>query len=221
MITTVQSLLGNTDTPALPAIPASLFYRTEGYSVGELGIDLILSESHALSSVVTSHPVEDGSVITDHIQKNLRMGSLQARISNHSRKAAQVNTESTEIQDVIDANTTAMKANRAMAAWELLQAIHDRSELVTIVTVLQKYTDVAITDINVDRDSETGEALDFTISFQQVKRVALKEVTVTAVIAPKDMKSPINRDAAVKINRGQVVGDTTYMDMSDIIVEAK
>lgn len=221
MITTVMAMLGREPTPALPPIPASLFYRTEGYAVGELGIDLILSESHSLSSIVTSHPVEDGSVITDHIQKNLRMGSLQARVSNHSRKAAQVNSNSTEIADVIEAHKTAMRTNRAMAAWELLQSIHDRSELVTIVTVMQKYTDVAITDIQVDRDSETGEALDFTISFQQVKRVALKEVTVTAVIAPKDMKSPINRDAAVKVNRGQVVGDTTYMDMSDIIVEAK
>lgn len=221
MITTVMGLLGKLDTPSLPPIPASLFYRTEGYAVGELGIDLILSESHSLSSIVTSHPVEDGSVITDHIQKNLRVGSLQARISNHSRKAANVNSESTDIKDIIEDHKTAMKTNRAMAAWELLQSIHDRSELVTIVTVMQKYSDVAITDIQVDRDSETGEALDFTLSFQQVKRVSLKEVTVTALIAPKDMKSEISRDAAVKVNRGQVVGDTTYMDMTDITVEAK
>ena len=210
MITALTSLINKADAPNLPAIPASLFYRTEGYSVGELGIDLILSESHSLSSVVTSHPVEDGSVITDHIQKNLRMGSLQARVSNHSRKSAQVNSESTDLQDVVDANKTAMRTNRAMIAWELLQAIHDRSELVTIVTVMQKYKDVAITDISVDRDENTGEALDFTLTFQQVKRVALKEVTID-----------ISRDAAVKVNRGQVVGDTTYMDMTDVTVEAK
>ena len=71
-----------------PTIPVSLFYREDGWSVGEISLDLILTEGHSLNAAVTQHPVQDGSTISDHITILPRNGTLRALVSNFSLAAA-------------------------------------------------------------------------------------------------------------------------------------
>lgn len=62
---------------------SSLFYKQEGYFVGAITFDLILSEKHALEAEVTSHPIETGAVISDHVRNLPRKGSLNGLVTNH------------------------------------------------------------------------------------------------------------------------------------------
>lgn len=186
----------------------SLFYRKDGYSVGDLTFDLILDEDHAFSSTVSSHPVESGADITDHIQKQLRVGSLRGLISNHSIRNPGINRT-----NVREANS--LGAGRAGAAWQVCRRIYENQEPVTIVTCLDTYPDVAVKDMKTRRDAETGDALVIEVTFQQMRRVALKVLKAQAVVAPKDMKTPINRQTAVTQSQGRVVGSEVVMDLGE------
>lgn len=64
-------------------LTSSLFFKTSGYTVDSIKFDLLLDEQHSMESEVTSHPVEDGSQINDHIQIKPRKGSLTGFVTNH------------------------------------------------------------------------------------------------------------------------------------------
>lgn len=195
-------------TPQVP-IPVSMFFRPDGYSasngVDSVTFDLILSEDHALTSVVSSHPVQDGSVISDHITNDLRKGSLKGLVSNFSVTRGSFDAE----DEITIGETTAVRnlsKNAASQAWDIFKEIWEAKQLVTIVTVLEVYEDVAITSVAASRNMDSGEAQVFDIQFQQVKRVKLKEATITATNQPKKMDNNLDRQASVKIDTGRKVG---------------
>ena len=190
-----------------PTIPVSLFYREDGWSVGEISLDLILTEGHSLNAAVTQHPVQDGSTISDHITILPRNGTLRALVSNFSLAGASSNKAETW-QDVYEQGEAAQESlpNRAADTWEKLKELVKRRELVKVVTALEVYEDMALTRVETTRDGDTGDALEIEIDYEQAVRVKLKETKVTAQVQPRDMKSTINQKSAVQVNSGQKVG---------------
>lgn len=71
-------------------MPASLFYRTEGYFVGDIPFDLEISENHTIEASVTEHPVEDGSIVSDHVRVLPRKGSIVGLVTNHPLPSARI-----------------------------------------------------------------------------------------------------------------------------------
>lgn len=202
------NVIKNQFKPGSVAIPARLFYRKEGYSVGDLKLDLILEENHAVDAAVTTHPVQDGSQVADHVYKLLRTGGLRAIVSNWS-----INDTSTrqglegrppeEIQARAQEVLKSGLKNRAKEAWTTLKGLVGTK--VTITTALEVYSDVIVTHIDTTRDEETGEALDFVLEFTEYKEVKLREDHVTASVTQEDMKSALNREASGQLYEGQVV----------------
>jgi hypothetical protein len=93
----------------------------------------------------------------------------------------------------------------------------DSKQLVTIVTSLEVYNNVAITSIETERDGDTGDALEIKVGFKQVQKVQLREDKVTAQVQPENMDSDINRLAAVGTNSGQqVAGQPTEAEMNQL-----
>lgn len=70
----------------MPTIPSSLFYKSEGYFVGSVQFDLLISESHSIEAQVTEHPLENGAVVSDHVRILPRKGSLVGLVTNHPLK---------------------------------------------------------------------------------------------------------------------------------------
>lgn len=70
----------------MPTKPSSLFYKAEGYSVGSVQFDLLISESHSIEAQVTQHPLENGAVVSDHVRILPRKGSLVGFVTNHPLK---------------------------------------------------------------------------------------------------------------------------------------
>ena len=186
-----------------------LFYRKEGYSVGAVEIDLILDEHHEQNAQVTENPLQDGRAVSDGIYVELRDGTLTGLITNHSIKLAEQAAKRLSEQgarSLLDLAKTEKLQNRAEEAWKELKEVQKRGELVTIVTSLEVYENVAITHISTDRDGGSGDALEIEIGFRQVQKVQLQEDKVSAQVQPKDMESDINRSASVGLNGGQKVG---------------
>ena len=199
-----QTVLGEQSLPQ----HVCLFYPKEGYKVGSVELDLILDEDHSKSAQVTENPLQDGRAISDGIFLELQEGSLTGLVTNHSVKIAEKRAKQLELQDsetlMAEAENYQLE-NRAKQAWIDLKAVMDAKQPVTIVTSLEVYDNVAITNISTERNGDSGDALEIKVSFRQILTVSLMEHEVTAQVQPKDMDSDINRKSALGVNVGQKV----------------
>ena len=199
-----QTVLGEQSLPQ----HVCLFYPKEGYKVGSVELDLILDEDHSKSAQVTENPLQDGRAISDGIFLELQEGSLTGLVTNHSVKIAEKRAKQLELQDsetlMAEAENYKLE-NRAKQAWLDLKAVMDAKQPVTIVTSLEVYDNVAITNISTERNGDSGDALEIKVSFRQILTVSLMEHEVTAQVQPKDMDSDINRKSALGVNVGQKV----------------
>lgn len=199
-----QTVLGEQSLPQ----HVCLFYPKEGYKVGSVELDLILDEDHSKSAQVTENPLQDGRAISDGIFLELQEGSLTGLVTNHSVKIAEERAKQLELQDsetlMAEAENYQLE-NRAKQAWVDLKAVMDAKQPVTIVTSLEVYDNVAITNISTERNGDSGDALEIKVSFRQILTVSLMEHEVTAQVQPKDMNSDINRKSALGVNVGQKV----------------
>lgn len=176
----------------------SLFYKAEGYSVGEVVFDLLLDEGHALENDITSHNVEDGSKISDHIKNRLRVGSLTGAVYNYSIQKQPTFLGAT-------GSTVTALPNRALTAFDALKLLWRSRETVKIVTTIDTYDSVAIASITPTREN-AGEVLEFNITFQELKKVKLKEQALEASVSPLNMNTDLDRQAAPKVSLGKQVG---------------
>ena len=199
-----QTVMGEQSLPQ----HVCLFYPKEGYKVGSVELDLILDEDHSKSAQVTENPLQDGRAISDGIFLELQEGSLTGLVTNHSVKIAEKRAKQLELQDsetlMAEAKNYQLE-NRARQAWIDLKAVMDAKQPVTIVTSLEVYDNVAITNISTERNGDSGDALEIKVSFSQILTVSLMEHEVTAQVQPKDMDSDINRKSALGVNVGQKV----------------
>ena len=207
-----QAVTGRTELPKYTC----LFYRKDGYSVGAVELDLILDESHSKNAQVTENPLQEGRAVSDGIYLELREGSLTGLVSNHSINHS-VPPDRQTAEGLLDKAENYQLENRAKQAWEDLKSLMDSKQLVTIVTSLEVYDNVAITSIETERDGDTGDALEIKVGFKQVQKVQLREDKVTAQVQPENMDSDINRLAAVGTNSGQqVAGQPTEAEMKQL-----
>lgn len=214
-----QTVLGEQSLPQ----HVCLFYPKEGYKVGSVELDLILDEDHSKSAQVTENPLQDGRAISDGIFLELQEGSLTGLVTNHSVKRAEERAKQLELQDsetlMAEAKNYQLE-NRAKQAWVDLKAVMDAKQPVTIVTSLEVYDDVAITNIWTERNGDSGDALEIKVSFRQILTVSLMENEVTAQVQPKDMDSDINRKSALGVNVGQKVAkNISKSTMNELYLE--
>jgi hypothetical protein len=199
-----QTVLGEQSLPQ----HFCLFYPKDGYKVGSVELDLILDEDHSKSAQVTENPMQDGRAISDGIFLELQKGSLTGLVTNHSVKIAEERAKQLDLQTseaLIDEAENYQLENRAKQTWLDLKAVMDAKQPVTIVTSLEVYDNVAITNISTERNGDSGDALEIKVSFSQILTVSLMEHEVTAQVQPKDMDSDINRKSALGVNVGQKV----------------
>ena len=199
-----QTVMGEQSLPQ----HVCLFYPKDGYKVGSVELDLILDEEHSKSAQVTENPLQDGRAISDGIFLELQEGSLTGLVTNHSVKLAEERAKQLDLQDsetLMSEAENYQLENRAKQAWIDLKAVMDAKQPVTIVTSLEVYDNVAITNISTERNGDSGDALEIKVSFRQILTVSLMEHEVTAQVQPKDMDSDINRKSALGVNVGQKV----------------
>ena len=199
-----QTVMGEQSLPQ----HVCLFYPKDGYKVGSVELDLILDEDHSKSAQVTENPLQDGRAISDGIFLELREGNLTGLVTNHSIKIAEDRAKQLDLQTseaLLEEAENYQLENRARQAWIDLKAVMDAKQPVTIVTSLEVYDNVAITNISTERNGDSGDALEIKVSFRQILTVSLMEHEVTAQVQPKDMDSDINRKSALGVNVGQKV----------------
>lgn len=129
--------------------------------IGLVRLDLAASESHQFESSVTRYPVEDGSPMTDHIQNQPDVLSMEGFVTD------------SPLQTLVESG-----ARNGQTAFEALEQIHRSREPVRVFTSLKEYEDMALTSLVVPKTRTTGEALRFTASFLKIRKVSSEFVQV-------------------------------------------
>lgn len=149
--------------------------------VGVITADAVLTERHHDESEITDHPVEQGSVISDHIFKRPARLELVYAWS----PASEFNTS----QDTGFLNSLYSKMLQLQA----------NATLFRVVTGKRTYENMAIHSLSVVTDKMTENVLDLTVELKEI----LMAVTSTATISAMSQQS-LPQKTAPTVPQGQV-----------------
>lgn len=157
------------------------FQTKFGNALGNIELDANLDESHEWSAEATMNPVEEGAPITDHVIEQ----PDTLRIRGFVTETPLVASES-----VRGAKNTPWAESITQPVFDLLRDLIKARETVTVYTKYRNYSDMVVTAINVPRAAATGEALEFTVDFVHIRKVATQTVDVPpGISAKKDKKT--------------------------------
>lgn len=130
----------------------NIFFNGAG-KIGVLEMDVTVSENHSMRSDVTDSPVEDGTDISDHIRNAPRALTIEGVISK------------------TPVNVQHFNPLRYRQAFKKLEQLHNDRVPVTVVTSFKTYKNMAVLQIDVRRDRDSGNIVQFTASLRQVRIV--------------------------------------------------
>ena len=153
----------------------SFAYQKTPKSIGGFEIDAFLSEQYSFSNSVTEIPVEDGSIINDHVTEGQDEISVSAFIGKAKFEAWEGDLP--ETTDDLPAEDP--KARIKQAYFELLRLVREKQP-VTVVMGLDTFDNMIITSFNIGREAANGADLPFEMSFKKLDIVKSETTTINA-----------------------------------------
>ena len=135
-------------------------------------LDAVVSEGTEYKVTVTEHPIEDGSVIADHVRDEPDTLQIEGVVSRTPAS----------FLDMVAATATG-QFNRHEDAWLWLYAYVKTHALMTVSTSAKTWENMVITSLKRTRTASTGEALEVSISLKQITKVVA--IDVGAPVRPK------------------------------------
>lgn len=166
--------------------------------------DAIITESFAVSSTVTSNPIETGAEINDHSFINPRIYTMTAGQSNTPLSLFSI----ANLQNIVSTIAGAFGAEhetRRQAAWKELTDLHDSGKTFTVQTGLEAMENMIITSLDTSADAATQGALIFSVTLQQLIIVNSAEEQLSddqlaeiaeAKASPVKDKGKVSKDAS-------------------------
>lgn len=135
-------------------------------SIGDVIIDVVLSELHDYSADLTQNPVEDGTVFTDHVVLKPVILEMECRISDATQTAFSFRGPGT-----------------ASDAFKALVELQKRRETFSVVTGLNVYQNMMFANLSIPRESLDGRSIRFDVVLQEILIVGDDAETNRARIA--------------------------------------
>ena len=184
-----------------------LVYENAWYMIDTIAIDAVTSEQHSLSGNVTTHPVEDGADMSDHFRDAPPSVHIEGVISDTPVRLPGSHTGGSKpVQKTFDienelfgmklgpiplsipapttqgsVTTFEPALDRVTATWAVFIDIYKKRRLVTIVTSLDIYDDMALQNLQVNK---RGKSYQFSCDAVQVTRA--ESASTTALVVPRD-----------------------------------
>ena len=165
-----------------------------------INISVITSYGLDYRNTVTSHAVENGVKISDHVQaENLQIGLrgviVEADITGYTGvySTSDLIEQNKEFRVVASGNTASV-VQGGQAVKEALLAARNNKELLTVLEGLPTtiggnvplknntsfFQNCVITSLSFNEDGDTGDAVEVQLSLEQIRIVKLREVVVNA-----------------------------------------
>lgn len=164
----------------------SLFYQTQLTQLGVLYLDVLTTENLTLPSEVTKYPIEDGTGdVTDHITQNNEELNIVGAVSSASSFGMDFGP---------------LCYSKMIDTVSQLRNMHKARQTITIVTGLGRYTDMAFTNLTVNRQAgdKGGQWLDINATLRKIKKVTLKKTDL-----PPDTSSASGKTGTTEKKSGQ------------------
>ena len=162
-----------------------------------VSIDASMSENHSRKAVPTEFELETGETISDHIILKPFMLELNGIISDTPIDILQAAliTGATAIlppAGIVGAGVLGVAVSSALSGSKkpsvqnflALMNLQEQRLPITVVTTLQVYNNMFITDVSVPRDSQNGNVLNFKVSLVQLLIVSPQTVNVNIYADP-------------------------------------
>lgn len=154
--------------------------------IGDLIVEQVRNQSVALGARVSSHPVEEGADITDHIRREPRQVTVAGVFS-----ATPLQTT-----DDLDAEGTP----RLQSARARLEALLGQPVAYVAADTLMETC--AIIALTLAQGPDTGDAVPFEMTLQEIRRVSSQTVTIPPEAVPPEVKAAASSD----VDRGTQTG---------------
>lgn len=155
---------------------SSLFKGETKTKIGDLIIDVVTRENIKFSSTVTEHPLETKESVNDHIYKNSRKLRIEGFITDSPLRVfgfietpLQKNSVSSLINNVKSFLPFNQDAKPSVLAYQLLDQLWQDRALITVVTSLDSFTNMTITDLDSSKDPDTGGRFEFVVELIQLQ----------------------------------------------------
>jgi len=173
-----------------------------------LVFDAATDIKHEFSSKVTSFPVEDRSTVTDHVVNSNPTFSVTGVFSDASVRTPNNNAPA-HVKSLLEKlpKTDAQYGYPQEVVYSTLLSIRDDRLPITLVTPLDTYVDLIVTNISFPRSTGQGKALFVDITFEKIRRVS-NELTTTFIGDSKPSEKPnkTSGDTAVATAEEKEVG---------------
>lgn len=162
--------------------------------IGGIVIDGYLEETHIRKSKVTRYPIEQGSDITDHIKNDPDGVIINGVVTNTPLLTSVI--------------LGVPLGDRVTEVLQALERIRSEKQLVSVVTSLKVYNNMAIEDFAPVKNTTTGQSMEFSITLTNVIKVTNQTTTIPNEIIGGDENTE-QRLAQNNIDQGQTVGTSS------------
>ena len=149
-------------------------------------IDATLTESHVLTSEVTTYPIEQqpipyspGYAVSDHVQLKPLVYSMTGIISDTPIGFLVLGNLGQVISDVttFSNNNGGFVGGRSKEAYKAIFDLWSSRIPFTVTTNLKRYTNMIFTNFTVNDDVDSSNAIKFTATLQQVTIVSSQSIS--------------------------------------------
>lgn len=192
-----------------PRSPRHTTIITSDYKV--LAFDAATDIKHEFSSKVTSYSVEDRSEVSDHIINSNPTFSVTGVFSDASAPSLP-NKTTPSVTKLLDKTSTGRNGRphhyTQSETYRLLLKIRDDRKTVTLITPLDTYSDLVLTNLSIPRTTGQGDALFVDMTFEKIRRVS-NELTTVFVGESKSSKKTVKTsgDTAVSSKKEVEAGN--------------
>ena len=152
---------------------AQLIFK-KGNFIGEIKLDIIVSETTNTSSTITSNPVENGSDVNDNIIINPMSFTINGVVSDNKVYPFGGFNKSSKILAGVDFSNVSTPSKEA---WEELLELQASRVPFSLVTNLKKYSNVVIESLSTTQDKDTSNSLHFVANLKEIILVGSKIIT--------------------------------------------
>lgn len=132
-----------------------------GPEIGDIQVDVSVTETHTMSATISDEPIETGSDISDHRKRLPRVLSMEGVLSDMRLGAGRNKPLGT-----------------VMDRYVQLQTLFDSGQTFNIITGFIFYPSMMCTKFAVSRDKDKGQIVEFSAEFREVEFVAAEVVPI-------------------------------------------
>jgi len=163
-------------------------------TTGQVLLDASITEQHTLGAEVTSHRVEKGPNVSDHIRALPRSLVLEALVTNHpldvpGTQADGVTGSVQDISAMVEGKAIKYRAFKFEGSLDRVRTVFgdladalQTGALFAVTTTLKRYENLAARNLAVQRAVGSGNSLRITIDWQEV---IIVETDAVAALPPK------------------------------------